>query len=107
MQTARIRLSSTDYAKLEEICKKIIDVAEKAGAKHSGIIPLPTKKLVIPTRKGPCGGGTETYEKWQMRVHKRMIDIHTNGDDGTLRRVMRVEIPENVHLKIDIKDDGK
>ena len=104
MQTARIRLSSTDYSKLEDVCKRIQEVAERSGAKHSGTIPLPTKKLVIPTRKGPCGGGTESYEKWQMRVHKRMIDIHAQGDDGTLRKVMRVEIPENVHMKIEIKD---
>lgn len=103
-QTARIRLASTDYSKLEEVCKRIQDVALKSGAKHSGTIPLPTKKLLIPTRKGPCGGGTESYEKWQMRVHKRMIDINTQGDDGTLRKIMRVEIPENVHMKIEIKD---
>ncbi|MFA5741516.1 MAG: 30S ribosomal protein S10, partial [Candidatus Izemoplasmatales bacterium] len=70
MQKARIKLSSTDYKMLEEICDRIIDVAERTGAKHSGKIPLPTKKLIIPTRKGPSGGGTESYEHWQMRVHK-------------------------------------
>ena len=101
MQTARIRLSSTDYKTLEDICDKIVDVASKTGAKHSGKIPLPTKKLLIPTRKGPCGGGTETYEHWQMRIHKRIIDIQ--ADERTLKRIMRVEIPETVHLEIDLK----
>ena len=48
MQKARIKLSSTDYKMLEEICDRIIDVAERTGAKHSGKIPLPTKKLIIP-----------------------------------------------------------
>ena len=101
MQTARIALTSTDYTKLEDICDKIIEVAERTGAKHSGKIPLPTKKLVIPTRKSMCGGGTESYERWQMRVHKRLIDIQ--ADERTLKRVMRVEIPESVHLEIDLK----
>jgi len=101
MQTARIRLSSTNYTSLEDLCNKILDVAEKTGAKHSGKIPLPTKKMVVPTRKGPCGGGTETYERWQMRVHKRLLDIQ--ADERTLKRVMRVEIPEEVHLEIDLR----
>jgi ribosomal protein uS10 len=101
MQTARIKLTSTNYKTLEEIGNKIIDVAEKTGAKHSGKIPLPTKKLVVPTRKGPCGGGTESYEHWQMRIHKRIIDIQ--ADERTLKRVLRVDIPDNVHLEIDLK----
>ncbi|NMA44203.1 MAG: 30S ribosomal protein S10 [Candidatus Diapherotrites archaeon] len=101
MQTARIKLTGTNYKQLEEICDRILDVAQKTGAKHSGKIPLPTKKLVVPTRKGMCGGGTETYEHWQMRVHKRMLDIQ--ADERTLKRVMRVEIPEEVHLEIELK----
>ena len=101
MQTARIKLSSTSFETLEDICNKIIDVADRTGAKHSGKIPLPTKKLCIPTRKGPGGGGTESYEQWQMRIHKRLIDIQ--ADERTLKRVMRVEIPETVQLEIDLK----
>jgi small subunit ribosomal protein S10 len=101
MQTARIKLTSNDYEKLEEICNKIIEVAERTGAKHSGKIALPTKKLVIPTRKSPCGGGTETYEKWQMRLHKRLLDVQ--ADERTLKRIMRVEIPEEIHLEIELK----
>ncbi len=102
MQKARIKLTSADYTRLEDICSKIQDVAERTGAKHSGTIPLPTKKLVVPTRKGPCGGGTESYEKWQMRIHKRIIDIQS--DETTLRRIMRVEIPENVHMEIELRE---
>ena len=102
MQKARIKLTSPDFTRLEEVCKRVQEVAERTGAKHSGTIPLPTKRLVIPTRKGPCGGGTESYEKWQMRIHKRIIDIQ--ADETTLRRIMRVEIPENVHVQIELKD---
>lgn len=102
MKTARIKLTSPDCTQLNEISGKIMEVAERTGVKHSGIIPLPTKKLVIPTRKSPCGGGTETYEKWQLRIHKRLIDI--KSDERTLRRIMRVEIPENVHVEIELKE---
>jgi len=57
---------------------------------------------IVPTRKSPCGGGTETYERWQLRIHKRLIDIES--DERTLRRIMRVEIPETVHVEIELRD---
>jgi len=100
MQKARIKLTSPNYKALEEISSQILSVAERTGVKHSGKIPLPTKKLFISCRKSPCGGGTESYEKWQMRVHKRMLDIE--ADERTLRRVMRVDIPESVHVEIEL-----
>ncbi len=101
MQKARIKLTSPDYTRLEEICGTIIELADRTGVKHSGGIPLPTKKLIVPTRKSPGGGGTESYDHWQMRIHKRLIDIES--DERTLRRIMRVEIPENVHVEIELK----
>lgn len=102
MQKARIKLTSPDYSLLNEVCGQIIDVAKRTGTKFSGPVALPTKKLKVPTRKGPCGGGTESYETWQMRVHKRLIDIES--DERTLRSVMRVEIPDKVHIEIEIKE---
>lgn len=102
MKTARIKLTGPNHEQLDDISKKIIDVAKRTGVKHSGIVPLPTKKITIATRKGPCGGGTETYERWQLRIHKRLLDI--KADERTLRRIMRVEIPENVHVEIEFKE---
>ncbi len=101
-QKARVKLSGTDHNELDEIAEKILEVASRTGVKHSGVISLPTKKLIIPTRKSPCGGGTETYEHWQLRVHKRLLDI--DADERTLRRIMRVEIPEKVHVEIELKE---
>jgi small subunit ribosomal protein S10 len=102
MQKARIKLSSSDYKLLEEVSNSIIEIAKRTGAKFSGPVPLPTKKIVIATRRGMSGGGTETYEKWQMRIHKRIIDIQS--DERTLRRIMRVDIPDNVHVEIELME---
>src|SRR3989344_5487502 len=102
MQKARIKLTSPDYERLNDVCLKIIEIAERTGVKHSGSIPLPTEKMTIPCRKSPAGGGTHSYEHWQMRIHKRLIDIES--DERILRRVMRVEIPENVHMEIELKE---
>ncbi|MCX6798892.1 MAG: 30S ribosomal protein S10 [Candidatus Diapherotrites archaeon] len=102
MQKARIKLTSPDYGQLTKISAEMLDIAERTGVKHSGAIPLPTRKLVVPTRKAPSGGGTESYEHWQLRIHKRLIDIE--ADERTLRRIMRVEIPESVHVEIELRE---
>ncbi|MCK4809250.1 MAG: 30S ribosomal protein S10 [Candidatus Aenigmarchaeota archaeon] len=102
MQKARIALSSTDINKLNELTSEIREISEKFGASVRGPIPLPTKKLKITTRKSPCADGTETYEKWEMRVHKRLVDIGVN--ERALRRIMRIPIPSGVHIEIELKD---
>ena len=98
VQTARIHLASIDKEKLEEVCTELKDIAEKTGVKMAGPIPLPTKHLVIPTRKSPCGEGTHSWEHYEMRVHKRLINIDAN--ERCMRRIMRIKVPDNVHIEI-------
>ncbi|MFQ6077320.1 MAG: 30S ribosomal protein S10, partial [Candidatus Bathyarchaeia archaeon] len=78
VQKARIRLTSTDKTKLEGICKELKQIAERTGVRMAGPIPLPTKRLVVPTRKSPCGEGTNTWDHYEMRIHKRLIEIDAN-----------------------------
>jgi small subunit ribosomal protein S10 len=102
MQKARIKLTSNDIAKVNEICSHIMDIAEKTGVTMRGPIPLPTKKLKITTRKSPCGDGKATWERYEMRVHKRLIDLGL--DERALRLVMRVPIPEGLKIEIEMLD---
>jgi len=97
---ARIKLTSTDYKKLDEICRELKAIAEKAGVKVSGPIPLPTKKLRVPVMKSPCGEGTKTWDKWEMRIHKRLMDIE--AEDRVMRRIMRMRVPEEVYISIEL-----
>ncbi|EHP87921.1 30S ribosomal protein S10 [Methanotorris formicicus] len=101
MQKARIKLSSTNHKELDEVCRQIKQIAEKTGVDISGPIPLPTKILKIVTRKAPDGEGSETYERWYMRIHKRLIDIE--ADERTLRHIMKVKIPDSVQIEIQFK----
>ena len=98
MQKARIRLSSTDTKKLDEVCREIKSVAEKTEVKFYGPIPLPTNILKFTVRKSSDGEGTATWDRWEMRVHKRLIDIEAN--EKALRYIMRVQIPEGVNIEI-------
>ncbi|HJX24471.1 MAG TPA: 30S ribosomal protein S10 [Candidatus Bathyarchaeia archaeon] len=100
VQKARIRLTSTDPKKLQIICDELRDIAEKTGVKIAGPMPLPTKRLLVPVRKSPCGEGTHTYDKYELRVHKRMIDIDAN--ERAMRRVMRIKVPDDIYIEIEL-----
>jgi len=102
MPKVRIKLNSTDIEMLNVICNGIKDVAKKAGISISGPIPLPTKKLKVTTRKSPCGNGTATFDRFEMRVHKRVIDLPAN--EKILHHIMKMQIPKNVNIKIEMKD---
>ena len=99
-QIASIKLVSPDYEKLQRVCGEIKDIAIKTGANVAGPIPLPTKKLKITTRKSPCGNGKATWERYEMRIHKRLIDLGV--DERSLRLVMRVPIPEGLNIEIEM-----
>lgn len=98
VQKARIRLTSTDRDSLESVCNELKGIAEKTGVKVAGPIPLPTKKLVVPTRKSPCGEGTHTWDHFEMRIHKRLLDIDAN--ERIMRRIMRIKVPDNVYIEM-------
>ncbi len=98
MQKARIRLTGTDYAKVEMVCDRIKEIAERTGVNLSGPVPLPTHKMVVPIRKSPDGEGTATWDRWQMRVHKRLIDL--DADERALRQLMRIQVPKDIAIEI-------
>ena len=102
MQKARIKLTSENIDKINEICKHIAEISEKTGVQMRGPIPLPTKKLKITTRKSPCGDGKATWERYELRVHKRLVDLGL--DERALRLVMRVPIPEGLKIEIEMID---
>ena len=100
MQKARIKLASTDINKINQVCASIKDIADKTGVDIRGPIPLPTKKLKLTTRRSPSGEGKATWERYEMRIHKRMIDLGI--DERALRLVMRVPIPEGLNIEIEM-----
>lgn len=98
---ARIKLTSTDTEKLEGVCDEIKNIAKRIGVKIVGPIPLPTKKLVVPTRRTPCGDGSDTWDRFEMRVHKRLIEI--DARDRVMRSIMRIRVPNAVYIEMEIR----
>src|SRR5674476_1609538 len=78
----RIRLKAYDYKVIDQSAKQIIDTAIRTGASVSGPVPLPTRRSMFTVVKSPhvYKKGGEAFE---MRVHKRLIDI-TNATPKTI-----------------------
>lgn len=102
MPKARIKLAATEISKLNEICSSIKDIVEKTKVKMSGPISVPTKRIKLTTRRSPCGDGKASFENFEMRIHKRLIDLGV--DERALRLIMRVPIPEGVSVEIVMLD---
>ena len=96
----RIRLWSTDVAHLSDVADELVKIAKKAGVEIKGPIPLPVKRLVVPLLRLPHGEGRKVYERWEMRIHKRLLDIA--ADERVMRQIMRVRVPDDVYIELEI-----
>jgi small subunit ribosomal protein S10 len=100
LQRARIRLSSNNLDDLKIVLQQVEDVCNQTGIKKFGPIPLPTKRLIVPVRKSPCGEGTQTWAKYEMRIHKRLIDVIAG--ERSMHLIMKIQIPETVLVEIEL-----
>ncbi|KAF3161842.1 40S ribosomal protein S20, variant 2 [Orbilia oligospora] len=70
----RITLTSRKVKSLEKVCKELIERARSKDLRVKGPVRLPTKNLRISTRKTPNGEGSKTWDSYEMRIHKRLIE---------------------------------
>lgn len=102
MAKVRIKLSSINIDELNPVIASIKEISDRAGVAMRGPIPIPTRKLKVTTRKSPCGNGTATFDKFEMRVHRRIIDLP--AEDRVLHPIMKLQIPRSVQIKIEMKE---
>jgi small subunit ribosomal protein S20e len=70
--------------------------------KVTGPVRMPTKVLRLMVRKSPCGEGTNTFDRWQMRIHKRILDLHSPSD--VVRQLTNIQIEPGVDVEVVIAD---
>ena len=97
-QKIRIKLKAFEHSLIDEACKRIIETAEKSGAKVSGPIPLPTDREVVTVIRSP-----HTYkdsrEQFESRTHKRLIEIYSPSTKA-VDALMKIDLPAGVDIKI-------
>ncbi len=100
MTRAKITLKSESPGDLNTVVSQIKELSSALNMKVVGPVPLPRRRLNISCRRTPCGDGTDTYEHWEKRVSKRLIEV--DGDEKTIRQLLRIRIPDSVFVKISL-----
>ncbi|GLC77029.1 hypothetical protein PLESTF_001875600 [Pleodorina starrii] len=80
----------------------LIRGAKEKQLKVKGPVRMPTKVLQITTRKAPSGQGTNTFDKMEMRIHKRLIDLHSPAD--VVKQITSISIEPGVEVEVTIAD---
>jgi len=96
----RITLSSRKIKSIERICKNIIKDNNEKDLFIKGPLRIPTKALTVTTRKSPCGEGTNTWDKFETRIYKRVIDVISSKN--TLKQITSVSIEPGVEIEVAI-----
>ena len=99
-QKARIKISSQNLESIKDLEKSILDVVKESNVSYSGPIPLPTRVLRVTTMKNPSGEGTVTWDKYEMRIHRRAFYLDAN--EKALRMLLRIKLPEDAKVSLDL-----
>jgi len=96
----RIRVRAYEYKVLDLSVKQIIDTALRFDAKVLGPIPLPTeiKKYTVNRAAFVYKNAREQFE---MRVHKRLIDI-INPAPAIIESLTNMSLPSGVDIDVKI-----
>ncbi|TET84055.1 MAG: 30S ribosomal protein S10 [Anaerolineales bacterium] len=99
-QRIRIRLKAYDHRVLDRSAKRIVETAERTGAKVVGPVPLPTKIERFTVRRSTFID-KDSHEHFEIRTHKRLIDV-LDPDTKTIDTLMRLNLPAGVDIEIKI-----
>jgi small subunit ribosomal protein S10 len=91
-QKIRIRLKAYDH--------RIVETAERTGAKVVGPVPLPTRIERFTVRRSTFID-KDSHEHFEIRTHKRLIDV-VDPDTKTIDTLMRLNLPAGVDIEIKI-----
>lgn len=94
----RIRMEAYDHRSLDSSAKEIVDAARRTNARVSGPVPLPTRIERYTVLRSPHID-KKSREQFELRSHKRLIDIH-EPNSRTVEVLNRLVVPAGVFVKI-------
>lgn len=96
----RIKLRAYDHKIIDNSARQIIDIAIRYGAEVIGPIPLPTEILKYTVNRSSFIH-KNAREQFEMRVHKRIIDI-LNPNPDILEALRDMNLPSGVDINVKI-----
>ena len=97
-QRLRIRVNAYEHKILDASVKQIIDTTQRLDAKIVGPVPLPTEIKRYTVNRSPFIF-KDAREQFEMRVHKRMIDI-LNPSQKVIEALTNINLPSGVHIDV-------
>ena len=97
-QKIRIKLKAYDHQLVDQSAQKIVETAQRTGAKVSGPIPLPTKKEIVTILRA-VHKYKDSREQFEMRTNKRLIDI-LEPTSKTIDTLLKISLPAGVDIEI-------
>ncbi len=94
----RIKIRAYDHKLIDQSCKQIVETAKRTGAQVSGPIPLPTDKTKYTVLRSTFVH-KDSREQFEMRVHKRLIDI-LQATAKTIDALTNLNLPAGVDVEI-------
>jgi len=96
----RIRLKAYDHRVLDQSAQRIVETAERTGARVVGPVPLPTHIERFTVMRSTFID-KDSQEHYEIRTHKRLIDV-LDPDSKTIDTLMRLNLPAGVDIEIKI-----
>ncbi|XP_034206544.1 40S ribosomal protein S20-2-like isoform X2 [Prunus dulcis] len=84
------------------LCPCIVRGAKNKRLWVKGLVGMPTKVLHITTRKSPCGEGTNTWDRFELRAHKKVIDLFSSPD--VVKQITSITTEPSVEVEVTIAD---
>ena len=101
VQQIRLTITSSKLQNLQRVCNSLVQKLKKNQEfKVRGPIPMPRRRLRITTRRAPCGNGTETYDHFELRIYKRVIDF--TGTADAVKQVTQIALEPEVHVEVSV-----
>lgn len=97
-QKIRIRIQAYDHKLIDRSAKQIIEIVERYGAEITGPVPLPTEIHKYTVNRSTFIH-KRSREQYEMRVHKRLIDI-VNPGLKVIDALRELSLPAGVDIEI-------
>lgn len=106
----RITISAQNAPAVDKACAEIVGRAKRLNKpetgnriKIKGPRPMPTRRMRITTRKTPCGEGSKTWDRFQMRIHKRIVDFECAHSQ--ILNITQVQLEPGVHVELTLPEN--
>jgi small subunit ribosomal protein S10 len=97
-QKIRIKIRAYDHKVVDQSARQIVETVLRYGAQISGPVPLPTEIHKYTVNRSTFVH-KDAREQYEMRVHKRLIDI-LNSNAKVIDALMSLNLPAGVDIEI-------